>query len=174
MRIEFGDYSIRDWREDDAPALAKYANNRKIWLNLRDGFPHPYKLPDAKAFISKANNQNPGTVFAIASQEEAIGSIGLALGSDVHRFAAEMGYWLAEPFWNKGIMTEAVGTFTTYAFEQYNLNRIFAEPYENNPASARVLEKAGFICEGIMKAYAFKDGKILDMYLYAKTRGNVT
>jgi RimJ/RimL family protein N-acetyltransferase len=174
MRIEFGDYLIRDWYDGDAPVIARYADNRKIWLNLRDVFPHPYKLSDAKTYILKVNALKPKTIFAIASQQEAIGSIGLVLGSDVHRFSAELGYWLAEPFWNKGIMTEAICKFTDFAFKQYKLYRIFAEPYIYNHASARVLEKCRFICEGIMKNYAFKDGKILDMYLYAKTQNDLT
>ncbi|MBN2246470.1 MAG: GNAT family N-acetyltransferase [Candidatus Aminicenantes bacterium] len=170
MKLEFGEYQIRQWEDRDASTLAKYANNRKIWLNLRDVFPHPYTLSDAKEFIKRVKAQNPRTVFAIASQSEAIGSIGLVLGEDVHRFTAEMGYWLAEPFWNLGIMTDAIKIFSDYALEKFNLIRIFAEPYARNPASARVLEKAGFIREGTMKAHAYKDRKILDMYLYAKTR----
>lgn len=168
MKLEFGDYQIRDWEEWDAPSLAKYANNRKIWLNLRDAFPHPYTLSDAKEFISKVKTQDPRTYFAIASQTEAIGSIGLGLGKDVHRFTAEMGYWLAEPFWNMGIISAGIKIFSDFALEKFNLNRIYAEPYSSNPASARVLEKAGFIREGIMKAHAYKDGKVLDMHLYAK------
>ena len=96
---------IRDWRIGDVSSVAKYANNRKIWINLRDGFPHPYQLSDAENFLSKVVQQNPRTVFAIADDKEAIGSIGLMLGEDVHRFTAEIGYWLAEPFWNKGIMS---------------------------------------------------------------------
>jgi hypothetical protein len=105
MYREIGKYIIRDWQMEDAPSIAKYANNRKIWMNLRDAFPHPYSLQDAESFISRAIEANPKTVFAIATQSEAIGSIGLMLGKDVHRYTAEMGYWLAEPFWGKGIMT---------------------------------------------------------------------
>jgi len=173
MKLEFGEYQIRDWEDRDAPSLAKYANNRKIWLNLRDAFPHPYTLFDAQEFIARVKTQNPRTVFAIASQTEAIGSIGLGLGKDVHRFTAEMGYWLAEPFWNRGIISAAIKIFADFSLEKFNLNRIYAEPYASNPASARVLEKAGFIREGIMKAQAYKDGKILDMYLYAKIRESI-
>ncbi len=88
--------------------VAKYANNRNIWLNLRDGFPHPYSIDDANKFIANALAKKPETSFAIASHKEAIGSIGLTIGKDVHRYTAELGYWLAEPFWGQGIMTEAV------------------------------------------------------------------
>jgi RimJ/RimL family protein N-acetyltransferase len=170
MNLYIGKYIIRDWRIDDAPSIAKYANNRKIWINLRDGFPHPYQLSDAENFIAKVAKQNPRTVFAIANNKEAIGSIGLMLGEDVHRFTAEMGYWLAEPFWNKGIMSEVVDSFAEFALEEFKLQRIFAEPYTSNPASARVLEKAGFVLEGKLRSSVFKDGKILDQFLYAKTR----
>ena len=152
---------IRDWRTDDAASIAKYANNRKIWINLRDGFPYPYQLSYAENFLSKVAQQNPRTVFAIANDKEAIGSIGLMLGGDVHRFTAEMGYWLAEPFWNKGIMSEVV-------------SRLFAEPYIGNTASVRVLEKAGFVLEGTLRASVFKDGKVLDQFLYAKIRQGIT
>jgi [ribosomal protein S5]-alanine N-acetyltransferase len=167
MYQEIGEYIIRDWRMEDAPSIAKYANNRKIWLNLRDAFPHPYSLQDAETFLSRVLDANPRTVFAIATDSEAIGSIGLILGKDVHRFTAEIGYWLAEPFWGKGIMTRAVKSLTAYAIRDLKLYRIFAEPYTTNPASARVLEKAGFIYEGILRSNVFKDGKILDQFLYS-------
>lgn len=173
MRIEFGKYNIREWSLDDVHSLVKYANNRKIWLNLRDGFPHPYKTSDAYTFITRVNRQSTKTVFAIATEKEAIGSIGLLLGVDVHRFSAELGYWMAEPFWNKGIISEAIFLFSEYAINKYKLNRIFAEPYANNPASAKALEKAGFTLEGTMKAHAFKDGKVMDMFLYAKVPDNI-
>lgn len=152
---------------EDALSIARYANNRKIWINLRDAFPHPYSLQDAESFISRAIEASPITVFAIATQLEAIGSIGLMLGKDVHRFTAEIGYWLAEPFWGKGIMTQAVKSLTAYGIHDLALHRIFAEPYTTNSASARVLEKAGFICEGILCSNAFKDDKVLDQFLYS-------
>jgi ribosomal-protein-alanine N-acetyltransferase len=98
MVIDIGKFNIRDWQKSDVSSIAKYANNRKIWENLRDGFPHPYNFSDAERFISLVLSQEPRTYFAIASNEEAIGSIGLGLGSDVHRFTAELGYWLAEPY----------------------------------------------------------------------------
>lgn len=161
---------IRDWRSDDAKSIARYANNRKIWLNLRDAFPSPYALADAEAFITRATQSVPGTFFAIATETEAIGSIALTLGQDVHRFTAELGYWLGEPFWGRGITAQAVRAICRYAFEELGLNRIFAEPYITNPASARVLEKAGFICEGVLRANAVKDGRVLDQLLYARVK----
>jgi len=161
---------ICDWHPNDASSIVKYANNKKIWVNLRDGFPHPFQLSEAETFLSKVAQQNPRTSFAIADDKEAIGSIGLMLGKDVHRFTAEMGYWLAEPFWDKGIMSKVVIRFTEFAFKKFALNRIFAEPYIKNTVSVRVLEKAGFVFEGKLQASVFKDGKVLDQFLYAKIR----
>jgi len=174
MEIRMDDYMIRDLQESDAPSIAKYANNRKIWANLRDVFPHPYHLTDAKEFLTQVIQNKPRVVFAIATEEEAIGTIGLILGTDVHRFTAELGYWLAEPFWNKGIMTGAVKKLSDYAFDKFLLYRIFAEPYVTNPASARVLEKAGYNREGILRSSVFKDGRVLDQWLYAKIREEIT
>ena len=110
---------LRPWDAGDAPALAKYANNRKIWLNLRDGFPHPYTLDNAHAFLDAVSRQDPVTYLAIATPGEAIGSIGLTLNSDVHRLTAEMGYWLAEPFWGRGIMTEVIEKFVDFGFTRF-------------------------------------------------------
>ena len=174
MKISLRDYLIRYWKKEDAPTITKYANNRKIWLNLRDCFPHPYHLSDAEDFLTRVFKQQPATFFAIANEKEAIGSIGLTFGENIHRYTAELGYWLAEPFWNKGIMTEAVSKFTDFAFERFELNRIFAEPYADNTASVRVLEKAGFVLEGTLRASVFKDGKVLDQFLYAKIRQGIT
>lgn len=161
---------LRQWEPTDADALVKYANNRRIWLNLRDGFPHPYTLEHAQAFLAMARSQQPVTFFALATPQEAIGSIGLSINSDVHRLTAEMGYWLAEPFWGRGIMTETIRMVTDYAFERFGLVRIYAEPYAPNTASCRALEKAGFGLEGQMRSNVIKDGQILDQLLYAKIR----
>ena len=102
-------------------------------------FPHPYRLEDAEAFLGFVAQQKPETTFAIANASEAIGCIGLTVGSDVHRKTAELGYWLAEPFWGRGIMSEAVAAFVRHAFDDLDLIRIYAEPFASNPASARVL-----------------------------------
>ncbi len=169
MLQTFGDFFLRGWLVEDAPSLVKYANNRNIWLNLRDAFPHPYSLQDAEAFISRSMEADPPTMFAIASSTEAIGGIGLMPGNDVHRFTAELGYWLAEPFWGKGIMTQAVKRVTAYAIHDLKMFRVFAEPYASNPASARVLVKAGFSFEGLLRSNVFKDGKLLDQLLYSYT-----
>jgi ribosomal-protein-alanine N-acetyltransferase len=159
---------IRSWSSADAAALVKYANNRKVWLNLRDLFPHPYTEASAAAFLEMVGRQSPATHFAIATQEEAIGGIGLSLNQDVHRLTAEMGYWLGEPYWGKGLMTEAVTKFTEYAFERFQLLRIYAEPFATNANSCKVLEKAGFFLEGRLRNSVIKDGQILDQLLYSR------
>jgi [ribosomal protein S5]-alanine N-acetyltransferase len=125
-------------------------------------------LEDAERFLKLIAQETPETTFAIATSQEAIGCIGLRRGVDVHRKTAELGYWLGEPFWGRGTMTEAVVEFTRWAFQEFSLNRIFAEPFESNEGSIRVLEKAGFAREGRMKANIFKDGKVLDSFLYAR------
>lgn len=161
---------IRPYVEADADALSRYADNINIWRNLRDGFPHPYTVDHAREFIQMVQRQDPTVFFAIATAEEAIGGIGLVPGRDVHRLTAEMGYWLAEPFWGKGIMSEAVQRFSDWAMDHFGLVRIFAEPYSHNQASSRILEKAGFVLEGVMRRHAIKEGRLVDMLLYAKIR----
>jgi [ribosomal protein S5]-alanine N-acetyltransferase len=161
---------IRPWRLDDCEAVVKYGNNRKVWLNLRDGFPHPYTLEDARTFIENTSRQDPVTFYAITTQQEAIGGIGISINKDVHRLTAEMGYWLGEPYWGIGFMTETVLKFSEAMFTHFGLMRIYAEPYATNPASARVLEKAGFNLEGRMSCSVIKDGKVIDQLLYAKVK----
>ena len=154
---------------DDAPSLAKHANNRSVWLGLRDLFPHHYGIGDAKEFLQRSTTEQPRNNFCIEINGAAVGGIGIHLGEDVHRHVAGIGYWLGEEFWGHGIMSEIVPAFVNYCFEEFSLNRIFAEAYSNNPASARVLEKAGFVFEGRLRKNVVKDGQILDSLLYAKT-----
>lgn len=159
--------AIRPLQYEDAPSLAFYANNRNIWLNLRDAFPHPYTLADAEKFITSIKSQKPETVFAIVHAKKTIGAIGYKIGTDVERVSTEIGYWIGEPFWRQGIMTEVVGALTGYIIKKHNLSRVFAVPFDWNTASHRVLEKAGFQLEGRMRQSVIKDGKIIDQLLYA-------
>jgi ribosomal-protein-alanine N-acetyltransferase len=162
--------TIRPWRLDDAESLAKHANNRKVWLGLRDLFPHPYTIQDARKFLEATVGFEPITIFCIEVNGAAVGGIGIHLGIDVHRHTAELGYWLGEEFWARGIMTEAVGTFTDFCFDRFSLRRIYAEPFANNRPSARVLEKSDFLLEGRLKNNVLKDGELLDSLLYARTK----
>jgi RimJ/RimL family protein N-acetyltransferase len=170
MQLVLKSCTIRPWRLDDAESLAKHANNRKVWLALRDLFPHPYTSDDAHKFLQKAMDAEPVTNFYIEVEGLATGVIDIHLGQDVHRHTATLGYWLGEDFWGRGIMTEVVAAFTDFCFEDSPIRRISAEVFANNPASARVLEKAGFVFEGCLKNNVIKDGKLLGSLLYAKTR----
>lgn len=167
MRLSLKLSEVRLFRESDAESLTRYANNRKIWINLRDLFPHPYHIDDANRFIQSTISEDPKTRFAISVKDNAVGSIGFGLHGDVERVSAEIGYWLGEPFWGKGIMTEVVKAVTRYAVEKHQLTRVYALPYEWNHASFRVLEKADYTLEGRMRCSAIKDGKIIDQLLYA-------
>ena len=168
MRIAFGKYIIRDWVSGDARSIVRHADNRKVAMWLRDRFPSPYTAADAEAFLKLVSAQDPRTVFAVATSEEAIGGIGLEFGRDVHRFTAELGYWLGESFWGDGIATGAVRAFVPWAFETFKLHRIFAAVFDGNTPSVRVLEKAGFEREGRLHASVLKHGQILDQLLYAR------
>ena len=167
LQISLDACVIRTFQAEDAASLARYANNRRIWRNLRDLFPHPYTLADAEAFIARTKDQPRETVFALEVDSQAVGAIGVRLKEDIERIAGEMGYWLGAPFWGRGLMTEAVRAFTTFALEEFQLTRLEAWVYEWNPASACVLKKAGYKLEGIMRRSAIKDGQVIDRRLYA-------
>lgn len=163
------DFILRKWLESDAHAVYKYANNKKIADNLRDGFPYPYKLSDAVSFTKSmaGNDDKSQCCRAIVINNEAIGSIGLFIKDDVYRKSAEIGYWLAEPFWNQGIVSSAVKQLCKYGFDNYDIIRIYAEPFAHNIGSCKVLEKAGFTLEGILKKSVCKNNDIFDSCMYA-------
>jgi [ribosomal protein S5]-alanine N-acetyltransferase len=151
----------------DATALVKHADNLNVARHLRDRFPHPYTPADARRFLESIVVARPITTFAIDVSGEAIGGIGFSPGTDVERFSAEIGYWLAEPFWGRGIATEALRLVSDYAFASCNVLRLFALPFADNARSTRVLEKAGYTCEGILRASSVKFGAPRDQALYA-------
>ena len=167
MHVALKTCAVRSWRAPDARSLAVYANNRDIWLNLRDRFPHPYTMRDAAAFLRSVVGRSPETMFAVTVDDEAIGSIGFVLQQDVERVSAEIGYWLGEPFWGRGIATDALAAVTKYAIEHYGLTRLYAVPFASNIASCRVLEKAGYRLEARLVRSALKDGAIIDQCQYA-------
>jgi RimJ/RimL family protein N-acetyltransferase len=162
---------VRSWRTSDAEPLARHADNRKIWINLRDAFPHPYTNRDARDFIRSVRQRTPETTFAIAVNDEPVGSIGFVLHPDVERVSAEIGYWLAEPFWGRGIATDALAAVTRHAIEAYGLTRIYAVPFAWNAASCRVLEKAGYVLEARLRQSAIKNGQLTDQMQYAFIAG---
>ncbi len=161
---------LRPWRDGDEDPLVRHANNRKVWINLRDRFPHPYTLADARAWIALTRHLPADTQFAIEVDGEAAGGIGLDLGQDVHRRSAEIGYWLGEAFWGRGLATEALCALTEFGFVRFDLCRIFACVFEWNPASARVLEKAGYRLEGRLRRSVIKAGRTIDQLIYAVVR----
>ena len=161
---------VRPWRHGDEESLARHANNRKIWLNLRDGFPSPYTLEDAGRWILLAGPKEPPTDFTIALGDEAAGGIGFHPGEDVYRRSAEIGFWLGEAHWGKGIASAAVRAVTAHAFSAFDLCRLYAHVFAFNGASMRVLEKAGYACEAVLRKAATKGGKTVDVYLYAAVR----
>ena len=163
---------IRKWKLSDAKDLAKALSNRKVQDNLRDGLPYPYLEQDANDYISSmlSANENDTFAFAITLDDKAIGSIGVFRQQNIHRQTAEMGYYIAEEYWGKGIMTEAVKQICEYVFEHSDIIRIYAEPFSCNMGSCRVLEKAGFQYEGTLRSNAIKNGKVMDMKMYSLLR----
>ena len=143
MRIPLTCAEVRSWRESDAESLALHANNRKIWRNMSDAFPHPYTVADAHAFLRSAMARVPESWLAIAVDDQAVGGIGFTPRDDIQRVSAEIGYWLGEAFWGRGIVSEALQAVTRYAVRTHHLTRLFTVPFEWNAASFRVLEKAG-------------------------------
>lgn len=161
---------IRDWREDDAESLAQHANDREVFLRVSDRFGHPYSIDNARKFLARTMCAEPRTNFAIDVDGAAVGGIGLKLGDDIRKHSAELGYWIGREFWNRGIVTEVVVAFCQRAFDAFDLHRIGAFVFSNNPTSARVLEKAGFAFEGRLKHEVVKDSVLLDSLVYGKTR----
>jgi ribosomal-protein-alanine N-acetyltransferase len=158
---------VRSWTNDDLASLVAHADNRGIWLNLRDRFPHPYTRRAGREFIRQARSQNPQMMFAIAVGGNAVGGIGFTVHTDVERVSAEIGYWLGEPFWGRGIVSEALVAVTRHAIDTCGLTRVFALPFAYNAGSCRVLEKAGYVLEGRLRRSAIKDGRIVDQMQYA-------
>jgi RimJ/RimL family protein N-acetyltransferase len=150
--------------------MVQFANNPRIAENLRDGFPHPYTREDGLQFINRFMNDDPVRIFAIEYDHQPCGSIGILPQEDIHRRSAEVGYWLAEPFWGRGIATEAVRQIIEYGFRTWDINRIFACPYSTNSASQRVLEKAGMKYEARLIKAIWKNGKFLDELIYSILR----
>jgi [ribosomal protein S5]-alanine N-acetyltransferase len=161
---------LRPLAPSDANALARHANNRRIAENLRDRFPHPYHVTDAEAFITQVAGQPVPTTFGIEVHGEIVGTIGLIVGTDIERCSAEVGYWIGEPFWGRGIVPDALHAVTSYGFTTLDLARVFAVAFTTTTRSVRVLEKAGFVREGLMRQSAIKDGIVRDQWLYARYR----
>jgi ribosomal-protein-alanine N-acetyltransferase len=167
MRLELSTCTVRAWSEADADSLAKHANNKRVSMHLRDRFPYPYSLEAAQTFLGWISKQSNPTVWAIEVDGEAAGGIGIELHTDVERVSAEIGYWLGESVWGRGVATDALKAITAEAFTRFEITRLYAVPFADHAASVRVLEKAGYVREGHMRQSAIKDGKIRDQLLFA-------
>ncbi|HEY2722425.1 MAG TPA: GNAT family N-acetyltransferase [Chitinophagaceae bacterium] len=159
---------LREWKKSDAENLARIANNRKIWDNVRDQLPHPYTKKDAKKWLAKVKKQERVTTFCIETENKMAGSIGFTVRDDVYRKTAEIGYFIDEQYWGKSIATEAIGQLIDYIQKNFDVVRIYAEVFEYNKASMKVLEKNGFYLECIRKKGAVKNGIIIDDYVWVK------
>ena len=164
-------FHLRQWSINDLESLVRYANNPDIAKFMNDGFPHPYTEENGKAFIAFATKDDPIHIFAIDVEGKAVGVIGIHPQVDVQRKNVELGYWLAEPFWGKGIITNAIKEIVAFGFKTYDINRIFARPFATNIGSQKVLEKAGFVLEGRFEKTFIKNGELLDELIYAVRKG---
>ncbi len=172
--ILFGRWQIRAHEDRDVAALARHANNPNVSAHLTDHFPYPYTEAAARAFLADIRKQTPQPLAIAEVGGELVGGVGVRPLSDVRRIDAELGYWLGEDYWGQGIVTAAVSAITVWAFAELGeLERIHAYVFSSNPASARVLEKAGYHLEGRLRRSVIKRGKIFDMDLYATLRGEV-
>jgi len=167
MHLQLCSCTIRSWQVSDAESLHRHADNRNVSKQLRDRFPYPYGIEQARLFLDFIARQPTPTVWAIDVDGEAVGGIGIEPDTDVERVSAEIGYWLGERFWGRGIATEALKAVTAEAFTRFDLTRLYAVPFADHTASVRVLEKAGYVREGHLRRSAIKDGKVRDQFLFA-------
>lgn len=166
---------IRKWKLSDAKELVMAISNKKVQDNLRDGLPYPYTEQDGIDYISSiiSADESETFAFAVTAEDKVVGSIGVFRQGNIHRQTAELGYYIAEKYWGKGIMTEAVIQICKYVFEKSDIIRIYAEPFAYNAASCRVLEKAGFQYEGTLRSNAVKNGKLIDMKMYSLLKTDI-
>jgi RimJ/RimL family protein N-acetyltransferase len=171
VQLAPGEVMLRPWAADDAAALVRLGNDREIWLNLRDRFPHPFTIPAADLWLAdRIAEPLPATSFAVLWRGELAGGIRLNRREDVHRICADLTFWVGRPFWGRGIATAAVRQAAAYAFDRLGLERVQAFVFDWNPASVRVLENAGFTLEGRLRRYVLKDGRYGDAFVYAKLK----
>jgi RimJ/RimL family protein N-acetyltransferase len=168
--IQLTNALLRPWRRSDAESLAVHADDHEVWRNMRDRFPHPYTLKDAKEWLAFVATVPPGTNFAIEVDGAAVGGISFEPLTDVFRVGAEVGYWLGQGYWGRGITTEAVRAVSEHAFRHFDFIRLQASVFSWNPASARVLEKAGYVLEATNRRAMIKEGEVGDRWLYVRLR----
>jgi RimJ/RimL family protein N-acetyltransferase len=168
MIIKNDDFVLRYWEDKDAERLSIIANNKKIYNNLRDAFPHPYSIEDAKEYILFAQKEHDlSRLFAIEIEGNVVGSIGAFFKDDVYRKNAEIGYYLDEEYWGRGIMPKVIISLVKYLFDNFEINRVYAEPFARNIGSRRALEKAGFRLEALLKSNVIKNEVIENSCIYS-------
>ena len=167
MTLDCGVATVRHWRRADKESLLRFANDRSVWRNLTHTFPHPYTEADAEAWFALLDSAGEPTHWAVEVEGVAAGGVGVTLHAGIHCKSGEFGYWLGAPYWRRGIMTEVVRAVSRFAMERYGLMRLESPVFAWNPASMRVLEKSGFVREGILRKSAYKDGQVIDTVMYA-------
>ncbi len=160
---------LRLWHEGDQEALVQHANNRKVWCNLTHTFPHPYTPADANHWLSIANSDPRSVHLAIELHGQAIGGVGAIAGTGISAATADFGYWLGESFWGRGLASAAASAFKEHLVKSGRFARLQAPVFAWNPASMRVLEKLGFVREGVLRNSVSKDGELIDSVMYAYT-----
>lgn len=170
MRLNCGACIVRDWRVSDRESLVTFANNVNVWRNLSHRFPHPYTEADADEWLAHVAGQPDAASWAVEVEGRAVGGVGLEPGEGVYVKSARFGYWLGEPWWGRGIMSAAAKATADFVLAHYDLVRLEAAVFAWNPASMRVLEKAGFEREGVLRQSVWKDGRMADAVLYARLR----
>ncbi len=170
MEIILANAKLRFWKESDASALSKHANNKKIADNMRDGFPFPYSIDNANTWLAMATKETKHILLAIEVEGEAAGGIGIIFKENVYRFTAEIGYWLGETHWGKGITTEAIIKLSDYIFANISIARLQAEIFSPNIASMKTILKAGYHLEAINKNAVYKNGRLFDQHVYCRLK----
>lgn len=170
IQLALPGWSLRAWRASDAETLASHANNRDVWRNMSDRFPHPYTLEIAQHWVAQGHIEFGGENYAIVIDDVAVGGAGVIQGEGQFICNVEIGYWLGQPYWGRGVATAVVRVLAERAFALPGITRVFAGVHADNPASARVLQKNGFEREGVLRRSAIKNGEVIDRVLYAKIR----
>ncbi|MEO0332311.1 MAG: GNAT family protein [Bacteroidota bacterium] len=168
VELNLGDILLRSWQEGDESGLVEHGNNYRIWKNVRDRFPHPYTMEDARIWVQMANQDPMAINLAIVVEAEVVGAVGVIFKDDVYCRSAEIGYWLGETYWGQGITTRAVQALSDYVLEYFDICRLYAGVFEYNEASSRVLEKAGYHLEARLRQSVTKEGRTVDELMYVR------
>jgi RimJ/RimL family protein N-acetyltransferase len=171
LPLDLHGWTLRAWRASDAESLAQHANNERVWRNMSEAFPHPYTLEAARHWVARGHIDFGGDNWAIGLDDGAVGGCGLHQGTGGERCNVEIGYWLGEPYWGRGVVTQVARVLAEQAFARPEVSRVFAAVHADNPASMRVLQKNGFFREAELRQSAIKAGRVIDRVQWARLRG---